>query len=102
MESSLDTVITGETSADVLRSTSNIASSLSRDDQERFTNVRFEYIAAYGEDGMADRLRGKTVRQAIDEFQPTGVEPIETGVTDGVEWKLYAKPEAAEGKPDDG
>jgi len=92
MIAALDVVIEGESPSEVLRSTSEIGARLSRHDQKRFTDVRFEYIAAYGESGMADRLRGKTVRQAINEFEPTDAEPIGTGVTNGVEWKLYAKP----------
>ena len=85
MELALDTVILGDTPLEILRATSDVAQLLSDDARERLTVVRFEYIAAYGEEGMADRLRGKTVRKIIDDFTPTGVEPLDSGVTSGVE-----------------
>ena len=95
-QAALDTVIEGSTSSEVLQSTNKIAPLLSDEDRERLTKVRFEYIAAYGEEKACDLLRGKTVRQVFHEFKPTGVKPIETGVTDGVEWSLYAKPSTDE------
>ena len=86
-------LIEGESTNDVLRVSSEAASHLTIEQRRRFTDIRFEYIGSYGVDRACDLMRGKTVQQVFDDYEPTGVDPVAEGVDDyGVEWSLYAAP----------
>ncbi len=83
-------VIAGDTTEDVFQACNEIGPRLTLDARETFTDIRLDYLAAYGMNGASDRMRGKTVRQIIDEYVPTNIEPRESGEIDGIQYSIYS------------
>jgi len=91
--------IAGDSTEDVFQSCNEIGPRLTPDARDAFTDIRLEYLAAFGMDDACDKMRGKTVRQIIDEYVPTKVEPRESGEVDGIQFSIYSAPGSAGVEP---
>ncbi len=89
-------LITGDTTEEVFQACNEIGPRLTLDVRDTFTDIRLEYLAAYGMDGASDKMRGKTVRQIIDDYVPTNVTPRESGEIDGLQYSIYSSPDSAD------
>jgi hypothetical protein len=72
---------------------SRIAARLPLDVKRKLVAVFRSYFAAYGLDGVYERLNGRTVAQVLDEYkQPDRPAVIAEGELDGVRYTLYDAP----------
>jgi len=72
---------------------SRIAGTLSVDVRRNLADVFQSYFAAYGLEGVYERLNGRTVAQVFDEYkQPDPPAVIAEGERDGVRYTLYDAP----------
>jgi hypothetical protein len=61
--------------------------------RRRLNAIKMSYLAAYGVEGLYDRVNGRSVAQVLAEYQePAGLSMIAEGERDGVRFKLYDSP----------
>ena len=68
-----DLYINGDSTHDVFQACNQVVGQLPVNVRTRFTDIRLEYLAAYGIDRACDKLRGKSVQQIIDEYVPSNL-----------------------------
>jgi hypothetical protein len=74
------------------RSYNAAISTMPKDVQQRLREVFKNYLAAYGLDGVFERMKGRTAAEIIAEYAPADVNPIVSGEIDGVRYSLYDRP----------
>jgi hypothetical protein len=86
-------VFSGSTLKEFGASCGRVAASLSVDARRRLADVFTKYFAAYGLDGVHQRLNGRTVAQVLHEYKQPDLPPvIAEGERDGVRYTLYDAP----------
>lgn len=93
MQASSDPVFSGANKQEFGTSYSRIAATLPLDIKRKLADVFTSYFAAYGYQGVFERLKGRTVGQVLDEYkEPAPPAVIAEGEMEGVRYTLYDPP----------
>jgi hypothetical protein len=88
-----EAVISGSDWRELLSACNRIVPGLPPELRRRFVSIRSAYLAAYGIEGLYERLNGRTVSQVLEEYEQPKLPPvIASGEVDGVRFTLYEAP----------
>ena len=77
----------------IVSATNRIIPELSLDLRRQLNSVFSNYLAAYGLEGVFERMNGKTVTQILNEYRDSTSPPVVAkGELEGVRFTLYEAP----------
>jgi hypothetical protein len=76
---------------DLPRAYAEINVALPADIKKRMTDIMVNYLARFGPQGVFDRFNNRTISQILAEYDPGQIQPVKSGVVDGVRYALYKR-----------